>query len=347
MPKNCICGKRASFGIEDRKPSHCKTCKTDVMKDVVSKRCSCGNRPSFGTTGNLPTHCKKCKADDMEDVRSKRCQCGQFVSFGLIDGKPTHCGKCKTVDMINVRANKCKCGSIASFGLINGKPTHCGRCKTGDMKNVKNKMCQCGKRASFGLVNGKPTHCGKCKVDDMEDVRSKRCPGYNGVPCPTKYFTGSNQYCLACDPDDSRRHNKKRDETAFFNFLYNSGVKVTQQDYPVHYRCIDTNKTMARIDGIIVTKDVITCLELDEDAHETYDKGCEEARMHNVSAELKLAFPDHIIAWVRVNPHSKENGQRDVSARALKIRDQRHQEALRVIEDILHKPRDCIEYIGY
>jgi hypothetical protein len=31
----------------------------------------------------------------------------------------------------------------------------------------------------------------------------------------------------------------------------------------------------------------------------------------------------------------------------VKIRNQRHQEALEIIKDILENPRDCIVYIGY
>lgn len=115
----------------------------------------------------------------------------------------------------------------------------------------------------------------------------------------------------------------------------------------MHFKCIDTNKKRAEIDGIVITKDIVVCLELDEYAHETYDKMCELTRMHNVTAELKIAYPYHSIAWVRVNPHTKKNGKWDASKDAKKIRDQRHQEALEIIKDILQSPRDCVEYIGY
>ncbi|AGE49645.1 hypothetical protein ATCVCan0610SP_929R [Acanthocystis turfacea Chlorella virus Can0610SP] len=346
--KKCPCGKQPSFGLVKGKPTHCKECKTSEMTDVTNKKCLCGKQPSFGLVKGKPTHCKECRTPDMIDVRSKRCPCGNRPSFGIVDGKPTHCNECRTPDMKNVIANMCPCGKQPSFGLVKGHPTHCKECKTGDMKNVKDKMCQCGHHPSFGLVEGQPTHCKECKTNNMNDVINKRCQGYNGVPCPTDYLIGrGREYCLACDPDDSRRLDRKRDEAAFFNFLNKTDIAITQREFPVHYRCFDTNKTMAFVDGIIVTKDVVVCMELDEDAHETYDKGCEEARMHNVSAELKIAFPNHSIAWVRVNPHTKKNGKRDMSARALKLRDKRHQEALKIIKDILQHPKDCIEYVGY
>jgi hypothetical protein len=182
----------------------------------------------------------------------------------------------------------------------------------------------------------------------MEDVVSKRCPGYSGVPCVVGYrLCYGFEYCHECDPDEIRKLNKKRDEAAFFRFLKKSGIEVTQEQYRIEYRCIDTDKTRAEIDGIIITKDVVMCLELDEDAHETYPKSCEETRMHNATAELRVAFPDHSIAWVRVNPHTKKDGKRDTSPAATTIRNKRHREALGIIKNILRNPRDCVEYVGY
>ncbi|AGE57837.1 hypothetical protein ATCVNTS1_987R [Acanthocystis turfacea Chlorella virus NTS-1] len=384
MPQFCNCGKRATFGITEKKPTHCGKCKTSEMRDVRSKKCLCGNHPVFGMEDGKPTHCKMCKTKDMSIVISKKCLCGTIASFGNDGGKPTHCWKCKTSEMIDVRSKKCACGlrrpsfgledgkrthckmcktpemtnvvnkkclcglHRPSFGTEDGKPTHCATCKTSEMRDVSSKKCFCGlSQPAFGIKEGKPTHCRICKTDEMEDVKSRRCPGYNGNTCPTNYIIGNNEYCLSCDPDESRKLAKKRDEAAFFSFLNKTDIDITQQQYPVYFRCIDTNKTRADIDGVIITKDVVVCLELDEDAHEYYDQGCEEARMHNATAELKIAYPNHHVSWVRVNPHTKKNGKRDTSKKALKTRDQRHQEALEIIKDILQNPRDCVEYIGY
>jgi len=346
--RKCSCGTRASFGLENGKPTHCAKCKTDDMKDVVSKMCSCGNRPSFGVKDGKPTHCVKCKTDDMKDVVSKKCLCGKCASFGLINGNPTHCKDCKTDDMKDVKHKMCQCGNRPSFGFVDGNPTHCEKCKSDDMRNIVSKMCPCGKIPCFGFQEEKPTCCVECKVSGMENVVDKRCSGYNGEPCNTGYLLAPGRdYCLACDPDDSRRLDRKRSEAAFFNFLKKSGIEITQREFPVHYMCIDTNRKMAFVDGIIITKSIVVCLELDEDAHERYPKSCEEARMHNVTAELMLAYPDHHIVWVRVNPHIKKNGKRDSSRKAIKIRNQRHQEAVGIIRDILQNPRDCVEYVGY
>ncbi|AGE50279.1 hypothetical protein ATCVCanal1_691L [Acanthocystis turfacea Chlorella virus Canal-1] len=346
MPR-CICGKRASFGFNGEKATYCAGCKKDGMQDVVHKRCPSGKQVSFGFPGGKALCCKECKEDGMERMTYKKCPCGKNPYFGFPGGKALCCRVCKEVGMEDVKSKKCPCGKQPHFGYKTGKPICCVNCKDVGMEDLVFKRCVCGKHPYFGYNGEKPTCCANCKKPDMEDIVHRRCEGFNGSPCPTKYLiVNGREYCIACDPDDSRRLDKKRDEAAFFNFL-NKHITITQQSYPVHFRCIDTNKMRAEIDGIIITKDTVVCLELDEDAHEYYDEVCEEARMHNVSAELKIAYPDHSVAWVRVNPHTKKNGKRDKSSRALKIRDKRHQEALGIIEDILQNPRDCIEYIGY
>ncbi|AGE59875.1 hypothetical protein ATCVTN60342_787R [Acanthocystis turfacea Chlorella virus TN603.4.2] len=384
MTKKCSCGKWPSFGIINGTPTHCKTCKDDTMENVVNKKCLCGKRPIFGLPGGAPTHCKSCKTDSMCDVRNALCLCGKRASCGINEKKPTHCSKCKTTGMRNVVNKKCKCGKHPNFGLNDGVPTHCAKCRTDDMRDVVNKKCLCGKHPSFGVVkgqathcaeckkdgmvnvvskkcqkcemrfpsfgfvNGVATHCAECKEDEMENIKKKRCRGYNGESCPTGYILAPGRdYCLACDPDTTRYLPMKRDEAAFFNFLDKSDIKITQREYPIHFECIDTNKKRAHIDGVIITKDIVVCIELDEDAHDSYEQTCERARMHNATAELRLVFPDHSVAWVRVNPHTKNNGKRDTSKKAMKIRDQRHLEALKIIKDILQTPQDCIEYVGY
>ncbi|AGE49155.1 hypothetical protein ATCVBr0604L_415L [Acanthocystis turfacea Chlorella virus Br0604L] len=348
MPRECQCGKRSSFGIFYGKPTHCKNCKTPDMRDVVNTTCLCGKRPYFGLLAGKPTHCSTCKTPDMINVVSKSCACGKRAGFGIIAGKPTHCSTCKTPDLRDVVHKRCPCGNRPSFGLVDGKPTHCKTCKTSNMKDVVSRKCQCAKQPSFGFEIGKPTHCTECKTDDMINVISKRCPGYSGNECPTNYMLAPGRdYCLSCDPDESRRLDRKRDEAAFFHFLLSNNIDVTTREFTIDYRCINTDKMRAHIDGIIITNDIVICLELDEDAHSSYDKKCEEARMHNVSAELRLAYPDHCIAWVRVNPHIVKHGKREVSRKATQVRNRRHQESVSLINSILNEPRDCIEYIGY
>jgi hypothetical protein len=341
--------RQALYARPGQKPRYCGPCCVGKnMVDVVHDKCLCGKHPVYGVSGEKAVCCKECKKPGMVDVVNKKCPCGHQMNYGLPGGKATCCNTCKKPGMINVVSNKCPCGTVSVFGFFGEKAVCCSECKKPGMVDVVAKLCPCGKHPVYGVPDGKAECCKECKKPGMVDVVGKTCPGYNSVPCPVvTYIKYGQEYCLVCDPDQSRRTARLKDETAFFDFLAENDVNVTQRSYRIEYRCIDTFKTRSEIDGVIVAADVIVCLELDEDAHENYDPTCEEARMHDASAELKIAFPDRPIAWIRVNPHIKKDGRRDVSRRARKIRDERHHEALVLIHDVLENPRDCIEYVGY
>jgi hypothetical protein len=330
----CPCGKTASFGFSGGKAECCKECKKPGMVNVVSPKCPCGKIPSYGFSGGPRVCCDNCKKPGMLNIASKKCQCGHQMSFGFPDEKAMCCSECKEPGMVNVAAKMCSCGKIPSYGFSGEKAVCCSECKEPGMVNVAAKMCQCGKIPSYGFSGGPRECCKECKKPGMVNVVSKTCPGYDGAPCPViTQLTYGREYCLVCDPDDSPRCVRLKDARAFFDFLAETDI--------------DTTKKYSLIDGVIVAADIAVCLELDEDAHEHYDKMCEEARMHDASAELKIAFPDRPIAWIRVNPHIKKDGRRDVSRNAKKVRDERHREALLLIRDVLKNPRDCIEYVGY
>ena len=346
--KKCPCGTIPSYGFSGGKAVCCKECKEPGMIDVVNKKCPCGKIASYGVSGGKAECCKDCKKPDMVDVVNKKCPCGKQPSYGVSGGKAVCCKECKKPGMVDVKNPKCPCGNQMSFGFPGGKAECCKECKKPDMVDVKNPKCPCGTRPSYGVPGGIAECCIECKEPDMVDVVNKMCPGYDGVPCPViTQLTYGREYCLACDPDESRRTARFKDERAFFDFLAENDVSVTQRSYRIDYRCIDTSRKYSLIDGVIIAADVVVCIELDEDAHENYDPTCEEARMNDASAELKIAFPDRPIEWIRVNPHIKKDGKRDVSRAAKKVRDERHREALVLIRDVLENPRGLIEYVGY
>jgi hypothetical protein len=70
--------------------------------------------------------------------------------------------------------------------------------------------------------------------------------------------------------------------------------------------------------------------------------------MHNATAELRLEYPEHCIAWVRINPNILNKiGNRDRTLKGRKVRDKRHEEAKDVINKLCTKPSDCVKYVGY
>jgi hypothetical protein len=183
----------------------------------------------------------------------------------------------------------------------------------------------------------------------MINVVSKTCPGYNNESCPVMaQLQYGNTYCSSCDPDYTIRKKRKVDEEAFFDFLNKNNVGITQREFRIDYKCIDTGKTRSEIDGIIVTPTIFVCIELDEEAHAHYDPVCEQTRMNDATTELRLEYPDHCIAWVRINPNIlNKNSKRDRTSKGRKVRDKRHQEALGIIKELIAEPLDCVKYIGY
>jgi hypothetical protein len=285
----------------------------------------------------------------MVDVINKKCPCGKQPGYGL-PGERSTCGaECKTSDMVNVINKKCPCGKQPAFGLPGKRPTCCKECKTSEMVDVINKKCPCGKQPAFGYPGECPISCVSCKTFDMIDVKSRKCPGYNDTPCPViSYLWYGTSYCIVCDPDNARRKKRKIDEEAFFKFLDANNIDVTQREFRIEYKCINTNGKYSLIDGIIVAKDIVICLEVDEEAHAHYDSVCEQTRMNDATAELRLEYPNHCISWVRVNPNIlNKNGKRDRTSKGRRVRDQRHQEVLGIIEDLMARPNDCVRYIGY
>ncbi|ABU43636.1 hypothetical protein AR158_C090R [Paramecium bursaria Chlorella virus AR158] len=311
----CKCGRWAIYNLPgETKRLWCRDCKPKDAINVVNKKCKCGkSQPHLGLPGQKAEFCKKCKPDEAINVVHKKCLCGKYRPiFGLPGQKAEFCSECKPEDAIDVKNKKCKCR--------NGYPI-------------------------YGLPGEKAEFCSECKPEDAIDVKNKICLGYNGVPCPVRtQVVNGKQYCLSCDPDESRRLSRKKDEHAFFCFLDKHDIDVTQREYRIDYRCVDTSKSHAFIDGIIITPDVVICLEVDENAHMHYEPECDKARMHLASTELLLAFPKHHISWIRVNPTI---GNFDRSDKALRLRDERYFEAVLSIRDFLQNPRTEILYIGY
>ena len=346
MPRRkCQCGKYANYNIPTGKPLFCEKCKTSDMIDVVHKRCPCGNRASFNVPiEKTPACCKKCKTDDMIVVVNKRCPCGKQPSFNIPGEKPICCITCRTQEMVNVVSKKCICGKIPTFNVSGGtRGVCCKDCKNDGMVDVKSKRCPCGKYAQFNVPGGKiGTCCFKCKTDEMINVIDKVCPGYNR-PCPVRtQLSKGHEYCMTCDPNDARRKQYKRYEEAFFDYVKDK-IDVHQREFRVSFDQTETAKKYARLDGIVFGDGIIVCLEVDENGHQDYE--CDEHRMHLVTAELLQKYPGYVVSWVRVNPTTDENTQ--TSKKSQKIRENRFEDVVVTVDDIL-KTRDTrIVYIGF
>ena len=347
MPRKCPCRKHAYFNVLGEKPICCSKCKTGEMIDVVSRKCPCGKRPYFNVLGETKgICCSECKTDDMIDVMNKRCPCGKRPKFNVPDEKiGIACAKCKAGEMIDVVSKRCPCGNHAVFNVPGEKiGICCSKCKTDEMIDVKNKKCSCGKISPVFNVSGetKGVCCSKCKTDDMIDVVSKICPGYNDE-CPVRTRIGNGrEYCMSCDPNDARRKQYKRYEEEFFAYVKDK-LDVHQREFRVTFDQNETSKKFARLDGIVFGSGVIVCLEVDENGHQDYE--CDEHRMHLVTAELLLEYPNHMVSWVRVNPTTDKKDQWDKPSR--NIREKRFEEVVDTTRDILKTCDTRVVYIGF
>jgi len=348
MPRKCPCGTRPYFNLPREKTGVCcSKCKTTGMIDVVNNRCSCGKQPCFNVTGKtFGICCSGCKTDDMINVVNKKCSCGSRPSFN-VSGQTTGicCVKCKTDDMIDVKNKRCPCGKRPVYNVPGQKTgIYCSICKTDGMINVVTKVCSCGKRPKFNVI-GQTVGicCVKCKTDEMTDVVNKICPGYNGDKCPVRTYIGNgHKYCLSCDPNDARRKLLKWYEEAFFDYVKDK-IDVRQREFRVTFDQNETSKKFARLDGIVFGDGIVVCLEVDENGHRDYE--CDEHRMHLVTAELLQMYPDSVVSWVRVNPTTDEKTQ--TSKKSQKIREQRFEDAVSILKDMLKTRVSRVVYIGF
>jgi hypothetical protein len=211
------------------------------------------------------------------------------------------------------------------------------------MIDVIHEKCPCGTIPKFnvpGEIAG--ICCSKCKTVDMINVVCKVCPGYV-IPCPVRtYLYNGHEYCVSCDPNDSRRKQYKRFEDEFFVYVKDK-IDVHQREFRVTFNPNETSKSYARLDGVVFGDDIVVCLEVDENGHQDYE--CDEHRMHLVTAELLQKYPEYAVSWVRLNPTTDAKNQWSKTSK--KIREKRFEDAVVVTKDIL-KTRDTrVVYIGF
>ena len=119
---------------------------------------------------------------------------------------------------------------------------------------------------------------------------------------------------------------------------------VATEQYRVDFACADMVGTRAYVDCVLDHPRVRVLLEIDEYAHSTYARSCEEKRMHAVTAELRLQSGDaRPLAWVRFNPDEACGGKRG-SAAAQK---RRCKDAVAAIRGLFDTPTDGVLYVNY
>jgi len=312
----------------------------------MPRKCPCGNYPSYNIPGQKSRiFCSGCKTDEMVDVKNKRCRCGKRPMYNVsTELKGVCCSKCKTDEMINVVDKRCKCGNHPIYN-VSGKTKgmFCSKCKTDEMIDVTHKKCTCGNNPIYNVTGEvKGICCSKCKTDEMVDVKHKVCPGYI-TECPVRtYIVRGHEYCMSCDPNETRRKRYKRYEDIFFDYVKDK-LDVHKREFHVSFDPKETSKKFARLDGVVFNNGVIVCIEVDENCHQEYE--CDEHRMHLATAELLQKYPEHTVSWVRVNP--TVCAKDEWSGPSKKKREKRFDEVVNTTRNILETRDTRIVYIGF
>lgn len=305
--ENEECYKRASYGVDSGKPTHCTIHKSNSMRNVVSPTCQadgCHQIPNFGFDKGKALFCSDHKEPDMIDVKHKRCEekdCDRQPVFGLANGKATHCAEHKTTDMIDVKSKLClECSVRASYNF-QGKPAnYCVKHKKDGMiivsKDYYCKHDECMSSATYGFENCKAEYCAKHALQCMMDVANPKCKSCR-MSQSTKKF---ESHCMRCYinlyPDQKISKDYRIKETHVCDYIKSQSYENV---------IITMNKTIAggcskrRPDILIEAGDYNIIIEVDEEQHNTIDYcACENKR----TMELFQDLGNVPLVMIRFNP---------------------------------------------
>ena len=233
MVKCAECDKNAYFGVEMKKPTHCKTHKLDHMFDIKNKRCiepECIKQPAYNFSGlKSGLYCKIHAKQNMINVLSKRClesDCPKRSSYNLPGIKtPLYCKTHAKEDMIDITNKRCiepECTILPNYNISgSSKPLYCQTHAKDNMIDIKNKRCiepECNKQPAYNIPGLKTAvYCQTHAKQGMIDVKHKRCieegcikhPNYNApglknaLYCQTHAKDGminiKDKLCKTCD----------------------------------------------------------------------------------------------------------------------------------------------------
>jgi len=276
------------------------------MINVKNKRCeeeNCETRPTFNYKGEKEgKYCYKHKKEGMIDVKNKKCEeedCETLPTFnykGEKEGK--YCYEHKKEGMINVRSKKCEeedCETKPTFNYKGEKEgKYCYKHKKENMIDVIHKRCEeedCEKLPVFNYKGEKEgKYCVAHKKEGMIDVKNKLCKSCNLIQVLKK----NNYLCSSyCNPVKTKRVKTKENEVK--KLLELNNIQFIHNKELSNECCYKY-----RPDFVIDCLYYYLIVEVDEDAHKSYDKECELIRMNNLqlSSELPTKF-------IRYNPDKK------------------------------------------
>lgn len=302
----CVSCKKvtANYNFQnDTRRLYCKSCKLDGMVDIVHKKClGCAKKiANFNHPGETEKlYCKSCKLDGMVNVQKNEMCNGcstKLPSFNYLGHKkPKYCGPCALDGMVDVRNPKCGgCEKKRPNYNYPGEKgaLYCNDCKLDGMVNVISEKCiKCLlKHPSFNYIGKKKAlYCSPCALDGMVDVRS---PKFTCKSCHLEWTkqTKTQDICSYCNPDSRKKTKENR-----VKVLLQKNNIIAVNDKVVRNGCC----LKYRPDFVIDCKTYFLVVEVDENAHNSYDSDCEAVRMNNIAHSLGLPTK-----FIRYNPDKK------------------------------------------
>ncbi len=295
--KNCL--SQPNFGNKGEKSLFCSEHKEDDMIDLSHTKCQfigCDLIPIFGNINGKAIFCKEHKEDNMIDLKHKTCQfldCKTLPSFGLKGGKIMFCKKHKEIDMIDLTHKICQvenCQKRACFGILSHSACNCSKHKKEGMIKNPTKQCNdkmCKKIARFGIKY--PLHCDQHKDDDEEDLTLQKCKKCNHIEICNKDQI-CFEYCINSDLFNKHIHVKEKEIIKLLQTHINQKFHSTDV-------IIDSTCNLKRPDIVYETPSHFVAIEIDEDQHKGYLKGCEISRMKEITQAIGMPT-----IFIRYNP---------------------------------------------
>jgi len=299
------CGKQPCYGLPDQPATMCSEHKQDHMV-TKAKMCQGCNltRPSFGYEWKKPTHCGSCKSSNMTNVVTDRCtMCNRMALYGENGGKPIRCSDHKDshmVDVINRQCAESNCNAQPNYGLPGTTRTHCSNHKTLAMVRIGKLHCTekgCNCTATHG--NDEPIHCELHALEGESNLVERKCSS-----CDLLYVLDENNQCTNCGATTETQIKKERlaKQSMVKSFLDGNNIKYDFYDRGVDSG-IGLGCTRERPDFVLDVGTHWIILEVDEFQHRNYKDPCECVRMINIAQTIHRKG-----VFIRFNPDSFKKG---------------------------------------
>jgi hypothetical protein len=310
MSRICVeeaCKTRASFNNEGQKGGFfCKKHKKNNMINVMNPICieeGCRINPCFNFEGESKgLYCKTHADKEMVNVKESTCKeelCYIRPSFNFKgEKKGIFCFFHKKEGMVNLYGKTCNKNGCKIEPCFNyegeTKGLYCKTHADKEMVNVKDPTCKeelCYIQPSFNFKGETiGLYCLSHKKKDMTDVKHKRCNS-----CDLFRVLKENNYlCSYCAPESSKRQKTK--ELQIAKFLTENSIKFINNKQFQNDCCLKY-----RPDFLVECHTYYLIIEVDENAHRSYEKECEIIRMNNISSAIGLP-----VKFIRYNPDNKD-----------------------------------------